>query len=616
MTKLKFDESKVINALHTDLVKDGQTGIFANDIFVLKSRVENRDEKAFGRVNITKGQSPFHSAKAAAALFYPITIKEIFGEGYIDYLENYKLPDYEKDLSYKEFCDLIKNKNKDTKKYLFSATSKITDWMDGEVYNAEVDYGDSYGKDHGKTGKVVLVVEAPNELLAKITADIWFQDIGGYHHSGCNVYGRGWVDSKDYNSRRYFGELISDDISESIKNIKLYDTKSNYNLNGKVETIKFEDVLTSSYFKCFLRLNKKAYAFENERVINDNLSGEKSLKERVIEAFKNAGLKAAPIYYDEVDALYSDFNNTMNAIIDSIKAFEVFDKDVLSKSNRLIKKVLYKDQKFIRPEVRMNNGKDENKGLIFARSVTYHKYNSITDYYDSENTRYTTYRSWYITNKNFKISDLTKTSLVEDWLHHIKEERMASKLSALNLPVFDINDFIIVPYSYDIEYYDRENEKNVEHRAKDFFIWDKIVDGITLADLVNLRDTFKNIPGVSNDNILWDDLAISDSTFDGHKCIKVYIHIKNYNQKWEGWSDSYSPKKSFKQKYYIAFLKAMYEYGYHVVTASDQEDDKGEYGYEKLNMYFAKNRKGIDYSNTFTEEYWMENIRPSTKSMW
>lgn len=32
MTKLKFDESKVINALHTDLVKDGQTGIFANDI--------------------------------------------------------------------------------------------------------------------------------------------------------------------------------------------------------------------------------------------------------------------------------------------------------------------------------------------------------------------------------------------------------------------------------------------------------------------------------------------------------------------------------------------------------------------------------------------------------
>ena len=616
MTKLKFDESKVINALHTDLVKDGQTGIFANDIFVLKSRVENRDEKSFGRVNITKGQSPFHSAKTAAALFYPITIKEIFGEGYIDYLENYNLPDYKKELSYKEFCDLIKNKNKDTKKYLFSATSKITDWVDGEVYNSNVEYEDTFGKDHGKEGKVVLVVEAPNELLAKVTADIWFENIGGYHRSGCNVYGRGWVDSKDYRNRRYFGELASDDVSESIKSIKLYDTKSNYNLDGKVETVKFEDVLSNKYFECYFKLNKKAYKFENDEVISNNLTGDKTLKERVSEAFKNAGLKVVPIYYDEVDALYSDFSNTMNAIIESVKAFETFDKNVLSKSNSLIKKVAGKNHKFIRPEVRMNNGKDKNKGLVFARSVAYHEYNNIIDYYDSERTRYTAYRSWYITNKNFKISDLVKTSLAEDWLYHFKDKRMPDKLRSLDLPVFDINDFIIVPYSDDIEYYNRRNDKEIGHKARDFFVWNKIVDGITLADLAVLSETFKGIPGVSRDTILWDDLVISDSTFNGHKCIKVYIHVRNYNKVWDSFHEYYSPNKSFKQKYYIAFLKAMYERGYHVVTASDQEDDKGKEGFEKMNMYFAKNRKGIDYSNTFTEAYWIDNIRPNIESMW
>lgn len=60
----------------------------------------------------------------------------------------------------------------------------------------------------------------------------------------------------------------------------------------------------------------------------------------------------------------------------------------------------------------------------------------------------------------------------------------------------------------------------------------------------------------------------------------------------------------------------MYELGYHVVTASNQEDDGGKYGYEQLDMYFAKNRKGIDYSKTFTKEYWVENIRPNNKAMW
>lgn len=214
MTKLKFDESKVISALHTDLASNGQTGIFANDIFVLKRSVENRDEKSFGTLTITKEQTPFHNDLRAAALFYPISIKEIFGEGYIDYLKNYKLPEYKEELSYKEYCDLIKNRNKDCKKYIFSASSKRTDWMDGEVYNANVDYGDSYGEEHGKTGKVVLIVEVPNELLAKVTAEIWFHDIGGYHKSGCNYMGRGWVDSKDWYNRRFFGEMQDSDIKK------------------------------------------------------------------------------------------------------------------------------------------------------------------------------------------------------------------------------------------------------------------------------------------------------------------------------------------------------------------------------------------------------------------
>ncbi len=625
MEKLKFDESKVINALHIKDAKGLKTGIFADDIVTLKGYVEKREEKAFGELKTNKNykHNPFEnvtktrSHHSTYSLFYPLTQKEFFGENYINYLESYKFPKYKKELSYEEYTDLMQSRHRAQKQYLFSAISRMTDWMDGEVYNADVDFGDSYGKDHGKTGKVVLLVEAPNELLAKITAEVWFNQIGGYHKSGCNYMGRGWVESKDFHEKRYFGEFKKSLTAKGIIDlIPLYDTKKNYNLDGTLVNVSFADVVSKGYFDRFLCLDDSSYAIEKQYIIENGLVGKESLKARVTKAFKNAGLEYSPIYNTEVKDLYKDFDNTMSAIIDSIKSFSKLPKDLIESATKILTGNLRsKDSYFIRPEVLMVNGQDVNKGKIFAKS--YHpQIGDREDYLDidldsSKN---------YIVKKDTDISELETTALRDSWLRYAIKDgywHSTSIHSCMNTIVFPVDNYVIVPSDHDHDYYLRyleDDQKKKEHYARDYFIWKELVDGIRISDLSKIENTFANIEGVSKESILRGHLDISNEVYENHKCIKIHVKIENYNGSWR--FDGYSPKRSFKYKYYIAFLKIMYKFGYHVVKAANQKDDKGEHGYEEMDIYFAKNRKGVDYEETFTGAYWDENIKPETKELW
>ena len=621
MTKLKFDESKVINALHVDLAKGVETGVFANDIVNLKDYVEGKSEAAFGKLDLRKNKNtPFYNNTLggfnAYRLFYPITQKEFLGEDYINYLDNYKLPkDYKRTIPYKEYCEIYRNRNRNIKKYLFSGIGTRTDWMDGEVYNADVDYGDSVGPEHGKKKKAVLIIEAPNELLAKLSAEAWFDKIGGWRKTGCNYMGRCWSDSNIFNDRRYFGAFdkkLSD--KEIIDSVKLFDTKTKNNLDGRIVSFKFEDILQNKNFKGYLNVDNNSYDFERNFIIKgDILLDGKSLKEKVTESFKKAGLKYSPIYASEVDALNTDFDNTMNAIIESVKSFNSLDKSLVTKFTRTMKKywTYNNDVKFVRPEVFMVKGTDENSGKIIARSIT-NQYTGSEDYYGYENTKWSDSSTWYITNKNAKVQDLTSTVLGESykWLSSYNDNSSNDKTDALEQVVFNVDNFVIIP-----ETYARFEDKKSLSIAKDSFVWDNIADGITRADQLDLEEAFSNIEDQGSNNILWGHLHIQDDVHEGHKCIKVHTHIKNGNRKWD-WGESYSAKKSFKFKNYIKFLKAMYGYGYHVVKAENQKDDLGKYGYEEMDMYFAANRKGTDYDTTFTGEYWDEHVKPEIKDLW
>ncbi len=627
MEKLKFSESKVINALHTEKIEEGKTGVFANDVMALKRCVENRTESYFGKLRLEVGaDAPFFNITPTDKkqryfnLFYPITRKDFFGEDRTSYLEDYKLPEYKKKLSYAEYTEVMQSRHRVQKKYLFSAFGIMTDVTDGEVYNADVDFGMSYGKDHGKTDRVVLLVEAPNELLAKITAEMWFEHIAGYRRSGVNYVGCCWSESRIFRNKRYFGEFNKDlTLEEIINSIKLYDTKDNYNLTGVVKTLSFNDVINTRGFSSYLDLNDRSYSCEKEYIIDMSLVGKESLRTRVTKALKNAGLRYHPIYRAEMDFLYKDFDNTMNAIIESIKSFEALPKNLIDACNNTLKKDI-KDSKskFIRPEVFMVNGKDTNKGRIIAAS---YEYAAEGGYYCAIMNGNTS----YITKKGLNIADLEKTSLQKDWLDYTHKEKYAfdnDVYSCLRTIVFPIEDYIIIPGKYKWGHCKADYKDKLDDmpRAKDCFIWTNVVDGISTSDLIKIESAFSDIDGIADDDetILIGHLTITNDTYDGHKCVKVHTHIENFNYNSDGSYDinRYSSKKSFKYKHYIKFLKTMYEYGYHVVKADNQKDDKGKYGNEDMDFYFAKNRNGVDYDETFTESYWIDHIKPQTKELW
>jgi len=66
-----FDESKIINALHKDLVKEGEEYYVANYITHLKQNVE-KNHNIFKIVNVLNGYCPFITQKGSFALCYPV----------------------------------------------------------------------------------------------------------------------------------------------------------------------------------------------------------------------------------------------------------------------------------------------------------------------------------------------------------------------------------------------------------------------------------------------------------------------------------------------------------------------------------------------------------------
>lgn len=602
---LKFDESKVINALHTDLVTPGSTGIFASNIVSLKERVEKRDEKAFDTVGLSKDKLHPFSGKdkhGNFSYFYPLTQEEVFGEGYIDYLKNCKMPDYKKNLSYKDYVDLVKNKNNNIKKYLFSGKCTRTDWLDGEVYNANVDYGDSYGEDHGKVDKVALTVKAPNELLAKITASVWFKYIGGWHKTGCNYNGMGWVDSNEFYDIRYFGEFNESlSYEEILQLIKFYDTKTNYNLNGKHATISFTEVLEKDEFNSYMSLDlEESYDFEKDLIISGKYKEDVSLKSKILSAFRNAKIdETEKIYREEVDSLVSDFDNTINAIIKSINSFNSISKKDVKELNDKMLKAYNADIKFVRPPVYMKNGKDLNSGNIFAAAIsTYH----TCSYYNKSNFN-SAYYTAYAVKPDASISDLVKTSFEAADKKISENSYYRSVLSTKKYIIFPIGRL-----SSHLEDYSKETQKYI---AADFFKWPNIADGISPKNYIEIKDSFKDSDGYS----VLKEIEIEDAKKEGNKCIKIYLNVKNYNYYCSGSAFDYDPKKSFTWKRYKKFREALFNAGYHLVMADHQKEDR-ENGYEEMDVYFAKNKKGIDYSSTFTGEFWDTNVRPKIERLW
>lgn len=76
---MKFDESNVINALHTDRAVIGSKGYFSDDIIDLKAMAEEEEEdtylKELNAINTGRCTYPFFSGNGHwYGLFYPVVI--------------------------------------------------------------------------------------------------------------------------------------------------------------------------------------------------------------------------------------------------------------------------------------------------------------------------------------------------------------------------------------------------------------------------------------------------------------------------------------------------------------------------------------------------------------
>lgn len=75
---MKFDESNVINALHTDMAIIGSKGYFSDDIVDLKTMAEEEEDtylKELNAINTERCTYPFFSENGHwYGLFYPVVI--------------------------------------------------------------------------------------------------------------------------------------------------------------------------------------------------------------------------------------------------------------------------------------------------------------------------------------------------------------------------------------------------------------------------------------------------------------------------------------------------------------------------------------------------------------
>lgn len=75
---MKFDESNVINALHTERAVIGSTGYFSDDIIGLKTMAEEEEDtylKELNAINTERCTYPFFSENGHwYGLFYPVVI--------------------------------------------------------------------------------------------------------------------------------------------------------------------------------------------------------------------------------------------------------------------------------------------------------------------------------------------------------------------------------------------------------------------------------------------------------------------------------------------------------------------------------------------------------------
>lgn len=600
---IKFTEKNVINALHIANAKKYKSGIFANDVISLKDFVKKSLETQFGELEVDSKlkATPFCNVKTRKqySLFYPATCEEIFGKDYINYEDAYdNLKDPSK-ITYSDVISFIKPNKDGLKQYLFSGRFIMEDFIDGEHYALNYEGKDTYGKNHGKEGQVALLIRAPNANIAKFCADLWFNCISGYRNIGRNCGGFGFVNSKEYYRKRYFGEFDANaTISSIIKLIKFFDTKDTYNLNGEVIKLSVKDIFTDDSYvrdlKRWLRnrdLLSDMYLFELDTIKKGTIHRE-SLKSKVLKANLKYG-----IYDTEVENLYKNFDKTIELIKESEKRFEelTVGKDLDEFLNKTVGSSKYL---LVRTPVSLNRGKDDNAKILAVSFCTdiFEKFTFNRDSYCEFYNRV----KFLITDKNVYFDDLENCPALEsgiDW--HNDRATVYRRVKILK------NSLAICSYYIDDNLRDSYITEWGLDTLKEAVQFKEVVPKIKLNDLIDIRNTsFTGV--VTSNNISKEPLEIKEVTKDGHKCIAVSSYIAVYKNYHNGYTP---PEPNFTFPYYEKLLKNMSKFGYHLITGENFEtSNKNHDEWEKVTLIFAQNKKGTDYSSTLQKDYWTNQV--------